>query len=183
MSSQVTVGTLPLFGVDGYGVEWKVLKLEGWDGAEVRLDLVERPTDHGSFDPNPHYAERRITVEGRLVAPDDALRREAVARLSAQTSELAGTTFRVDEAPFARQATVWRAGQLVVVERAAGYARWQLPLVAPDPRRYAVLDSYRATTLPDPTVGGFGAPFGAPISLQVDGAPGDITVVNEVAEL
>lgn len=178
MPALISLGGQALYGIDSDGVEWKVLLLEGWDSAPVRLDMEDRPSEHGAFLPVAYYGARRPAIEGSVKAPSEETRRLALSKLAALTSPLGPATLRVDEAPFSRQAQVWRADEMTVVDRAAGYARFRLPLVAPDPRRYDTTETNTSTPLPDTTASGFAFPVAFPFGFGAAGAGGDVTVTN-----
>lgn len=164
---------------DGTGVEWHATKLDGWDaGSDVRLELLARSADHGSYPPAVTYAERKLTLEGALYAPSPAAAVAAVSRFSALTADLTGAVLRVDEPGLARQVTVWRAGALTVA-RLGSDARYSLPLVAPDPIRYAVAESASgAIALPGTGGSGQTYPLTYPIAWGTISATGDLTVTN-----
>jgi hypothetical protein len=173
----VALGGVPLYGKDANGVSWDVQRLDGWDSPDVRLDLQARPNEHGSFDQESWYAERKPTIEGTIVAPSFAAQRQAEQALASLTSALAPVLLQVDEPPYSRQVAAKRAGRLQMTQVGL-VTQYVLPLVAPDPRRYDTTESSLTTPLPSNTTSGFGAPFGAPFGAGAAGAGGDVAVTN-----
>jgi hypothetical protein len=183
----ITLAGVPLYGRDSDGVMWDVQRLDGWDSADVRQDLQPRPNAHGSYDQDAWYAERKPTVEGTLFAPAGAgggggttlgstLLRQAEQRLSALTSDERLVTLRVDEPPYARQVLAQRNGALQLVH-AGAVTQWLLPLVAPDPVRYAVSDQSAVVGPPVEGVG-FSFPISFPFTFGTPNGGGDVTVTN-----
>lgn len=173
----VTLAGALLSGIDAEGVDWRVLALDGWDDADERLTLEEIPGAHGVFEPAPLYGARQITLEARAMARSQQARRVAEQRFKALTSSLRGVTLRVDEAPFARMATVWKAGKMNTVPTGPARVRFSLPLVAPDPTRYDVLPQQAPIALPSSVSSGVGFPLGFPMGFG--GGASDVTVSND----
>ncbi len=172
-----TLGGWALDQRDADGVLWLVDRLDGWAGADVRLSADPRPGEHGAFAPSVLYGPRTLQLEGRIEAPTLPLRRAAEDRLSALTNALGGVPLRVDEPPLSRQAAVWRAGRLSAVVRGTT-ARYTLPLVAPDPRKYDVAEQNAPVGLLDTSGMGFSWPLTFPINFGSAGTGGDVNVTN-----
>lgn len=172
----ITLAGFSLSESDLDGVEWWVSSLEGWDSADVRIETPPRPDSHGAFDTDAWYTERKVTVEGQIIAPTVATRRAAEQALSTLTARLQSVLLRVDEAPYARQMTVKRAGRLQLTQIGAT-CHYSLPLVAADPRRYDVNQQSATTGLPADGIG-FSFPFSFPFSFGSAGAGGTVSVTN-----
>lgn len=168
---------------DSSGVDWFVHQLEGWDSADVRLDLASRVNQHGSYDGQIYYDARKMTLEGTYLADTIAARREAEARFQALTSDLDYATLSVDEPPYFRQIHVKRAGRITRVIGTDGRrVRYTLPLIAADPRRYSQTEYVNDVFLP-PAAGG-GVVYAATWPLNFGASdPGGQLVVNNQGDI
>lgn len=164
--SPITVDLGPLtFGVvDDAGVEWYCSTLDGWDDEpDIVAAVTARPDDHGSWSGPAYLAPRTVTLEGWIVAPSEPARDAALDALGAAATLTPTTLLRVDGNP-SRQVYVRRSGKINKARFGPQIAQIQVPLLAPDPRRYATnLPTYH-TTLPGSS-GGLTLPFTLPATL------------------
>lgn len=154
---------------DEDGTEWVLTSVDGWSGqVEVRTALTARPADHGSFDSPSFYGSRVMTIEGTALSVSREMSMKAKDTIGSVASDPVGLFPLVVCEPGRpdRQVTVRLNGPTKVSPVYGGYAfDFQLQLVAPDPRRYAV----EPTTLQVgvPSIGDSGltfpltAPFGS----------------------
>lgn len=172
---QAQIGPVLLGAVDDAGVEWHLATLEGWDSPEVRAEVIDRESDHGSWDTPAYYGSRPVTLGGLIVAPDLAALDAAMDRLLSAVS-LTSTTLTVYQTT-PRQATVRRSGKPLLAYISDTVASYSVLVTAPDPRRYATTET--STVLRLPTVsGGLMFPVTFPISFAATVVSGDTAVTN-----
>lgn len=174
-------GSLDLeFGrVDSSGVTWLWQKLEGWDGPDVQgAGVIARSGDHGAWASPQYYAARTMTLTVTASAPTQALRDVARATLqqAVPISDLA--MLRYDE-PVPKFAWVRRSGKLTETYPTLADVTFTIGLVAPDPRKYSMVQRSVAIGLtPAGLGGGMVVPFTVPFTLQAAAAPGAATATN-----
>lgn len=123
---------------DDDGIEWIVEKLEGWDSPDVRSGSSPRPQDDGVFAPAFRHGGRELELTGHLLAP-------SIEAAFAAKNDLAGAVnlreplLLVVHEDVSRQASVVRSGRLLIEQRSR-HVRFQLPLLAVDPRRYSTTE-------------------------------------------
>lgn len=118
------------------GTRHYATRLDGWDAPDVRQELMETAGHHGATLLSNLLAHRAMTLAGYSVAPPGV-------DVNVVASELAGTLnlLRPDtrltvHEPTPKWAGVARAGRFR--HRIVGnHIEWELPLIAPDPRKYA----------------------------------------------
>lgn len=172
---QATLGALRLGAVDSAGVAWFLQGLEGWDSPEVRAELQDRESDHGSWASPVYFGSRPITLSGTIEAPDRASLQSAMDTLYAAAA-LSDTTLTVWEA-VPKQATVRRSGKVLaqyVTDRVATYS---ILVTAADPRRYGTTLQSGTTGLPV-TTGGLSFPVTFPITFSATTVAGLVNAVN-----
>lgn len=174
----VSLDGTQFWGLDDYGAEYWVQAVDGWDGADVRQTVTPQPNSHGAFDPVTWYDARKLTLSGTIIAPSAQDRRNAEDRLrrACGLGRIDPVTLRVDEAPFARQATVWLAGKPTFAAAGQTLSTFSVPFIATDPFRYDVNGQGVFLGLPLPSTGfTFPATFNLVFGV---GALGDMTVTN-----
>ncbi|MGW1813276.1 phage distal tail protein, partial [Streptomyces sp. NPDC002125] len=169
------LGELPLGGVDGKGVAWRLQKLEGWDSSDARSEVQRREGDHGAWFTPVYLAERPMTLEGLIIAPDRTALEEAMERARAAAA-LTDTVLVVQEAVWKR-AVVRRSGRPIIQYVTDTIASYSLLVTAADPRRYGVDEHAETAGLPMST-GGITPPVTLPVTLDATTASGQITAVN-----
>ncbi|MET9702323.1 phage distal tail protein [Streptomyces griseus] len=169
------LGDLPLGGVDGFGVAWYLQKLEGWDSSDSRSEVQRREGDHGAWFTPVYLAERPITLEGVIVAPDRTVLEEAMERARGAAA-LTDTVLVVQESVWKR-AVVRRSGRPIIQYLTDTTASYSLLVTAADPRRYEADVHAETTGLPMST-GGISPPLTPPILLNATTVSGQITAVN-----
>lgn len=175
----VSLDGTQFWGLDDFGAEFWVQSVEGWDGADVRQAVTPQPNSHGAFDPVTYHDARKLTLSGTIVAQSAQDRRMAEQRLrqACGIGRIDPVTLRVDEAPFARQVTVWLAGKPSFAASGPTMSVFSIPLIATDPLRYDVDEQDVLLGLPL-TSTGFTYPYTYPVTYGV-GAVGDMTLTNE----
>jgi hypothetical protein len=172
---QATLGTLRLGAVDASGVAWFLQSLEGWDSPEVRAELQDRESDHGSWASPVYLGARPITLAGTVEAPSRSSLEGALEQLYAAAA-LTDTTLTVWEAT-PKQAVVRRSGKVLaqyVTDRVATYS---VLVTAGDPRRYSTTLQSGTTGLPS-TTGGLAFPVTFPITFSATTVSGQINAFN-----
>lgn len=174
-----TLNGFSLSEMDDLGCSWYVHILEGWNSSDVRLNLASRVQQHGAYDGPAYYAEKKLTLEGTIIAPDIRTRRLAEARLEALTSSLESVILKVDEDPYYRQVSVKRAGRLSRTVGADGRrVRYSIPLVASDPRRYDQTEQAVSVGLPASGNTGITWPLTWPMNFGASNPGGSVNVTN-----
>lgn len=172
---QATLGGLRLGAVDAAGTAWFLQSLEGWDSPEVRAELQDRESDHGSWFSPVYLGSRPITLAGTVEAADRSSLQNAMEQLYTAAS-LADTTLTVwDGAP--KQATVRRSGKVLAQYITDNVASWSILVTAADPRRYSTTLQTGTTGLPN-TTGGLTFPITFPITWSATTVSGQINAVN-----
>lgn len=136
----VTLGGLPLDVVDDSGVTWMATGLSGWRGSpSTTLAVTQRPADHGGWaSPSPKLTPRQLELDVLIAAPTTAAMTAAYEQLLTAVG-IGAVTLSVIEDGVARQATVYRNGDVLPKDDAGLWATYSVPLIAPDPRRYGGL--------------------------------------------
>ena len=175
--------TIPLGQVDANGTSWILKGVTGWDSPPVVGSVIQRSADHGGWPAIQVYGPRIITLDVMASAPTHALR--DVARSQLQQAVAVGitpgdlTVFTYNE-PVPKQALVRRNGGAMITEVLPTLcdAEFTIPLVAPDPRKYAVQAQSAQVTLPPPVVNPLVLPFasGGPMAFPGGIPPETITV-------
>ena len=130
---------IPLGATDSNGVTWLLKKVTGWDSPPSVGSVVQRGGDHGGWPTPQYYGPRLLGLTILASAPDQAAR-DAARALFQQVipiSDLA--TFEYDE-PVPKVAYVRRNASAQVGESCPTLVdvQFQVPLIAPDPRKYAL---------------------------------------------
>jgi hypothetical protein len=132
--------TIPLGGVDSNGTAWMLQKVEGWDSPPTAVgQVIQRSADHGGWAAAQYYGPRMITLTVMASAPTQALRDVARAQLQQAVPFSDLGTFIYNE-PVPKLAYVRRNATSTIGETYPTLCDviFSIPLVAPDPRKYAV---------------------------------------------
>lgn len=174
---QVTLGALALDQVDDYGVTWVTLDLAGWRSSPAStLQVTQRPADHGGWaSPSPKLTPRHLDLRALIDAPSPAALTAAYDRLIAAVG-IGALTLTVVEDGTTRQATAWRDGEILPVEDTGTLATYSVPLLLPDPRRYA--PAVTVSLLLPATSGGLSWPVTWPISWPATVVSGDAALAQ-----
>ena len=161
---------IPLGETDANGVAWLLENVTGWDGPPTVGAVIQRSADHGGWPSAQYYGPRLLTVTILATAPDQATRDLAKQQLvqAIPVSDLA--TFRWDE-PVPKQVYVRQNGSANITVSTPSLidAEFTIPLVAPDPRKYATIPLTQTATLPAPVIN----PLTLPVTLPA-GFPGSV---------
>lgn len=124
--------------VDGNGAKWRIARIEGWDSPSVRQSLFDPTGVHGQVVAEILYGSRAIVLTGTCTTPSEAAYWLSHTALATATNSLAIPGTLVVNEPTPKQASVVRAGEVRM--RPIGAYRgfeFEVPLLAPDPRKYA----------------------------------------------
>jgi hypothetical protein len=133
--------------VSGAPMQFKLTNLGGWQsGAPLRTSVEDLPQGDGALPPSKSYRSARAlslegVVYGGTAEEAEELAWDRIAGLSpmGQSMRLAVTT-AVGE----RWMRVWLSSAPQVLPFGPNRARFQVPLVAPDPRKYSETKQYPA---------------------------------------
>jgi Phage tail protein len=166
--------TIPLGSVDGNGVAWVLKGLKGWDGPPAVGQVIQRSADHGGWPSAAYYGPRLMTLSVEAKAPTQALRDQAAEQLvqAVPVSDLA--TFTYNE-PVPKLAYVRQNGSanITMDKPTLVDVVFSIPLVAPDPRKYATVPFAGTATLPAPVIN----PLTLPVTLPA-GFPGSVPAID-----
>lgn len=127
---------------DVNGVRWVVSELDGWDSPELRQQLLDPTSVHGRVFGESLYGSRDMTMTGVADVPDEPtlwVARNALA--NATNLVLAGDWLVVHETP-PKKCLVRRAGRVRMRNNPdVLWVEFEVPLVAADPRKYAMDDT------------------------------------------
>lgn len=125
--------------VDVNGVRWKLTDLKRWHGsAPMRTQVDDLPLNDGGFAPERSYrSAKRMSLEGICThLSADAAEEYAWDVLAALSPEGLSMPLSVETGIGVRTMTVWLDGEPEVVPYRSNGARFRVPIVAPDPRKY-----------------------------------------------
>lgn len=139
---EITLADLPTFndGVpDANDVEWWAAELRGWDSPDLREDTSPRGFDHGLLRGRSYYGGRPLELIGTLLGPGDDV--DAIRAAKAQLIRAVDLTdtdalLTVAETP-SKQVTVRRSGRVGLQQIGTHLVRFNIGLLAVDPRKYA----------------------------------------------
>lgn len=167
--------TIPLGGVDEFGVGWALLGVDGWDSPDTVGGVAQNGSDHGGIPGPQYYASRMITLRVQANAPSQAARDEARAMMQQAAGINDLGTFVYNE-PVPKQAAVRRSGRVSEVCPTLCSVRFSALLVAPDPRKYSTQTKSVVCSPTGPLLG-IVAPLTAPIALPAQ-PPAPIVAVE-----
>lgn len=142
--TSVLVDGHELNGVDGNGVVWKFIAIEGWhSGPGTAVPQTQRIVSHGQFGQPGHRTGKTLTIRGSLEAADRTLIPDALDTLAGILADGQFGTFQfTDRTQGSRHTRV----QLLDAPDVGAWdgsqtARYQLQLLAPDPYKYGSVSS------------------------------------------
>lgn len=141
MSDMVQLGSR-VFGTQANGDRHIVETVEGWwGGPEVRQSTLSPSGEHGDVITESYYRGRRITLKGKSEPGPGRTGFDAAQFLEDGSDLIAGAAYlRVNEPVSAggpKRAKVRKAGRSRMDVR-VNRAEWEIPLIAPDPRKYSL---------------------------------------------
>ncbi|MEV5710181.1 hypothetical protein [Actinoallomurus sp. NPDC052274] len=170
--------SIPIGGVDEHGTAWMLKKIDGWDSAPAVGQVIQKSGDHGGWPVPQFYGPRIITLTLLASAKTQALRDVARAQLQQAVPVGDLALFRYDE-PIPKQAGVRRNASANVTESYPTLVdcEFQIPLVAPDPRKYAAEVQTVTVSAASASIG-LTVPFTVPATLPNQPPAGSMTVRN-----
>jgi len=181
MSTAVTLDGQPLTDVDAYGCEWYTFApITGWSGSpSSTIQIEQNPRGHGGFVSSGLYLTPRvITLNGVVVAPDEAGLAAARDRLYSAAAVDRAVKLQLTEGDLSRYCSVYRQ-DVVLAEADTStdvMTPWSVQLVAPDPRKFGD-DLATSTRLPE-AIGGFTVPFTVPFTIASTVSAGVCSLTN-----
>lgn len=168
--------------VDASGVAWRCAgPPAGWDSPPAVGSVIQRSADHGGWAAPQFYGPRVLTLACSAEAPTQALRDQARAQLQqvmptgTSSSDLA--TFALQE-PVPKQVQVRRNGGAQITENCPTLTSvdFQVPMVAPDMRKYSVQQQSASVILPVPIINPLALPFTGPVTFPGGVPPESVTL-------
>lgn len=168
---------IPLGEVDDAYVQWRMTDLVGWDSPDLEENAEKRVGADGMFDALNYYGGRTVQVKGLIVAPDAVTLEAAMYRLIQAVPPRRLVTVRFDETT-AKYVMARRSGRPLVGKVTDRTAQFDVALLAPDPRKYAVDATTASLSIAQPAAG-LAPPWTPPILLPArTGGTDTATVVN-----
>lgn len=123
---------------DANSALWYMTDLEGWDSPSMRQDVQSATSRHGSVMAESMVDARALTISGICKAPSETQFWASYNNLLALTSNpQTEFTFKVTEGATTKQVKVLRAGGVRLKFIGVGAFEFDIPLIAPDPFKYA----------------------------------------------
>ncbi|GAA0347920.1 phage tail family protein [Actinoallomurus spadix] len=167
---------IPLGQVDDAYVQWRMTDLTGWDAADLEENAETRTGADGMFDAPNYYGGRTVQVKGLIVAPDAVTLEAAMYRLVQAVPPRRLVTVRFDEAT-PKYVMARRSGRPMVGKVTDRTAEFDVSLLAPDPRKYAVDATSVTLSIAQPAAG-LAPPWTAPVTLPARTGGSDTVVVT-----
>jgi hypothetical protein len=136
-------------------VMFKLTDLAGWySSAPVRTEATNAPLTDGAFAPSRSYrGSKALSLEGvSYGGTEEQAIEQAWQMIAALAPQGRSMTLRVTDASGIKTMRVWLNNGPQVLPFKANAARFQIPLIAPDPRKYGETVTYLST--PRTTVSG-----------------------------
>lgn len=174
---------IPLGGTDANGITWLWQSITGWDSPPSVGSVIQRSADHGGWAAPQFYGPRILTLTVMAQAATEALR--DVARGLMQLAIPVGTSSTdmavlVRNEPVPKQITFRRNASASVAETSSTLTdvTFAVPIVAPDPRKYAVGTQSDQVILPTPIVSPLTLPLtsGLPVTAPGGTPPESVTL-------
>jgi hypothetical protein len=139
--------------------------------------VIQRSADHGGWPAPSYYGPRIITLTVMASAPTQALRDAARAELQ-QAFPVNDLAMLVYNEPVPKLAYVRRNASAAITESYPTLTDvvFSVPLVAPDPRKYATTPQTVSLVVPAPIVNPLALPFSLPVSFPGNIPPSDTSV-------
>lgn len=131
----VSIGGLPLQGIDANGAVWEDPDINWWSAPAPRMSTGKKPRNHGVWVGDSFLETRTVTIEGRIVALTRTAALAAVDRLHAAIG-YQDVTLIMSDAGREQSATVRRSDETIVTWESALIARWSVQCLAADPRKF-----------------------------------------------
>ncbi len=164
--TQVQIGDITWGMSDADATEWHYDKLDGWDDTpEVVSQKTERVGQHGVHLGPQTYAARTLTLNGWICSRTMALRETALKQLHRSLPVNALAVVRVSDPP-ERYVQARIDGQIKATRIGQHCFAIQIPLIAPDPRKYGLNPDPLEIGLPQAS-GGVDLPTSLPVTLPV----------------
>lgn len=181
MALVVTLGALSIgdAAADANGAYWDIVALEGWDSPDLRSLLLSLAGEDRQAIGPVRYNARALSVVGECTVPTEAAYWLSHAKIMAATElTRAAGTLTVTETT-TKKIAVYRAGRVLWRPvHSLVRANFEIPLVAPDPRKLA----NTATTIAGAATATNTGNFPASPTLTVTGAAaGPIVIANTTA--
>lgn len=164
--------------VDQFGTALYLPTITGWDGAiGTTGEATQREGADGAWLSRANRPARLLTLSLRMAGASwESVEKSLDALVAAiPVTEPAPLTIAVGNG-VPKQAMV-RLSEDVLTDQKGASATLSIPLVAPDPLRYSVVQSHVSMSLPS-TVGGLAVPFTVPFSIDATTASGQRILTN-----
>jgi hypothetical protein len=169
---------IPFGQVDSNGIAWQWQSIQGWDSPpSAGAGVVQRSADQGGWPTPQFYGPRIVTLTIMASAPSQELRdyARAILQQAVPVNDLA--VLQYDE-PVPKIAYVRRNAQAGVTEVCSTLTDvvFTIPLVCPDPRKYAPTPQSLSLVVPPPVVNPLAFPLSFPVSFPGNIPPSATTV-------
>lgn len=137
---KVTLGTLVVEKAPTAPTKFKLIDLENWySGPTLRTTVTDLPEGDGAFNPGRSWRGAKVMhLKGITTSSsDEAAIADSWQQIAALSPRGESLTLRVEDATGIYTMRVWVNGSAQVLPFAPRKARFQVPLVATDPRKYS----------------------------------------------
>lgn len=125
--------------LDDSGCSWIVQSEAGWSSSPpARPSQTARTVGDGTITDTGFYDGRLITLQGTCIAPDQITMLFAKLAIKKAVKPRNPVTLRVDELHLSRQVQVRLFDQVNIQDQGSSAFKWQIGLLAGDPRLYSV---------------------------------------------
>jgi len=172
-----TIGTIPLTGVDAFGVRWILDRkgVQGWGAPAGTLAPKPKTRQMGAWGGLSYGKQRPLVLAGACIAPTEALAGDAENRFIDQCS-LDDSVLTVTRAGISRWSTVRRDGEIDPVWANPFSFDWSVQFVAVDPRKFGTPIT-ASTGLPSSS-GGLTIPYVIPYTISGVQTSGQVSIFN-----
>lgn len=188
----VTLGAITLGNstADANGATWHVKEIEGWDSPELRMALLDLPGhDRQAIGPI-FYNGRAVSLRGVCETPTDAAFWASRTKLETESHLTAAAGLLTVAETTTKKLTVYRAGRVLMrpLDALRGF-EFDIPLIAPDPRKIAsspttLAGAGTATNngnfKASPTLTVTGAAAGPIVIAKTTGTTGSVSITTSV---
>jgi hypothetical protein len=173
---------IPFGTTDASGVTWQWHSIDGWDSPPTAgQGVIQRSADQGGWPAPQFFGPRIITLHGMASAPDQPTRDQARALLQQAVPVNDLAVLQYNE-PVPKIAYVRRNASAAITETCPTLCDvvFSIPMVAPDPRKYAIPAQTAGVVIGPPSLSTLALPFSLPVSFPGNIPPSatSVTVVN-----
>lgn len=178
---QLTIGQITMTGVDQNGVEWTLSNIKGWfDGwGASQSGVTNRDHQDGGYADPVYAAPRVVEIKGGMQADtwDQITKSWDLLLEGLPLSDLVPMPVFTGGGAVPEQFLSIRQHQIPLIERFDDTATFSLSVIAPDPRKYDMIEQSATLALPISS-GGLSVPVTVPANVNASSAQSGGALVN-----